>query len=153
MFLTDDRFSFDSIQNIYDEEFLKLVSRGGRQHPSDCVFVASCHAYQFYEKIKDNETLNNLLLDSATPRETFVEVFEKKLSESSNANKVAEAKCERGHCFNTFICKIAGGLFNIMAKNNAAYKNDEIHHSKKRKGCDPKSSSAARKILKLNSSS
>ena len=77
MFLTDDRFSFDSIQNIYDEEFLKLVSRGGLQHPSDCVFVASCHAYQFYEKIKDNETLNNLLLDSATPRETFVEVFEK----------------------------------------------------------------------------
>ena len=88
------------------------------------------------------------LLDSANPRETF-KVFEKKLSESK-CIKVAETKCERGHCFNTFICKIACGLFNIMAKNIAAYKNDEIHHSIKRKGCDPKSSSAAQKILKLN---
>ena len=69
MTLADDRYSENSIQNVEDEEFLRIVSRGGLQHPSDCVFITTCHAYQFYEKIKDNEALNNLLLDSLNPRE------------------------------------------------------------------------------------
>ena len=152
MTLTDDRFSESSIQNAEDEEFLKIVSKGGLQHPSDCVFVTTCHAYQFYEKIKDNESLNNLLLDSLNPREIFTAAFENKITESNSAYALGEAKCNKGHIFRPFISKIARCLFNIMAKNITAHKNDEIHHSRKRKGIDPKSSSAARKILKLNSS-
>ena len=59
----------------------------------------------------------------------------------------------KGNLFGPFISMIARDLLNIMTKNITAYKNDEIHYSKKRNGSDPKSSSSARKILKLNSSS
>ena len=76
----------------------------------------------------------------------------KEITESNSAYALGEAKCNKGHIFRPFISKIARCLFNIMAKNITAHKNDEIHHSRKRKGSDPKSSSAARKILKLNSS-
>ena len=123
-----------------------MVSRGDLQHPSDSVFITTWHAYQFYQKIKDNEALNN-------PREIFSNAFEKKIAESNAAYALTEAKCNKGHLFRPFISMIACGLFNIMAKNITAYKNDEIHYSKKGNGSDPKASSAARKILRLNSSS
>ena len=48
-------------------------------------FITTCHAYQFYEKIKDYEAPNNLLLDSLNPREMFNNAFEKKLGESNAA--------------------------------------------------------------------
>ena len=34
-----------------------IVSRGGLQHPSDCVFVTCCHALQLYEKLKEHDDL------------------------------------------------------------------------------------------------
>ena len=98
MTLADDRYSENSIQNL-DEEFLRIVSRGGLQHPSDCVFITTWRAYQFYEKIKDNEALNNLLLDNLNPREMFNNAFEKTLAEGNAAYALAEAKCNKGIYF------------------------------------------------------
>ena len=84
-----------------------------------------------------NEALNNLLFDSLNPREIFNNAFEKRLAESNaSLYALAEAKCNTGHLFRPFISMVTRGLFNIMAKNITAYKNDEIHYSKKRKGSE-----------------
>ena len=99
MTLTDDSYSEYSIQNVDDEEFLRIVSRGGLQHPSDYVLITTCHAYQFYEKLKDNEALNNLLLDSLNPREILNNAFEKKLAESNAAMPWQRGNVIRGIYF------------------------------------------------------
>ena len=63
------------------------------------------------------------------------------------------AKCDEGQTFRHFSQTI--GLFNVMSKNFTAYKNDEVHASKKQSTSTPvnskKSSSDGQKILKLTS--
>ena len=75
----------DADRTIQNKEFISMVSRcGGRglQHPSDCVFVTCAHAYQFYEKVKNDKALDFLLMDNSKPREIFVNTL------SQNAIKV-----------------------------------------------------------------
>ena len=133
---------------VQNEEFISMVSRGGLQHPSDCVFVTCAHAYQFYEKVKNDKALDFLLMDSSKPREIFVNTLERKIKESNNLSALAESKCDQG----PFIPKIARGLFNVMAKNRVAYTNDDIHANKRKCSTySSKESVNSRKIRKLAS--
>ena len=116
---------------VQNEEFISMVSRGGLQHPSDCVFVTCAHTYQFYEKVKNDKALDFLLMDSSKPREIFVNTLERKIKESDDLSALAELKCDQGHSFCPFIPKIARGLFNVMAKNRVAYTNDDIYANKR----------------------
>ena len=68
---------------------------------------------------------------------------------------LVEAKCDKGHTSRHFIqTKIAYGLFHVMSQNFSAYKNDEVHASKKKSTSTPvnsKKPSDGQKILKLTS--
>ena len=65
----------ESDSSLQDEEFLSLVSRGGLQHPSDCLFVTCVHAYQFYERVKGDKNLDAILMGSSNPRGVFASTF------------------------------------------------------------------------------
>ena len=73
-----------------------------------------------------------MLMGSLNPREVFAKTFERKLLDCRDTMALVDAKCNKGHSFRPYILKIAFGIFNIMAKNFTAYKNDEIHAFKKR---------------------
>ena len=63
---------------------------------------------------------------------------------------LVEAKCDNGHPFRCFIQPI--GLFNLMSKNFSAYKNVDVHASKKKSTSTPvnsKKSLDGQRILKL----
>ena len=143
----------ESDSSLQDEEFLSLVSRGGLQHPSDCLFITCVHAYQFYERAKGGKNFDAILMGSSNPRGVFASTFVKKVLECQDTSSLSEAKC-KGQTFRPFIPKVAYGLFNVMSKNFTAYKNDEVHASKKKSTSTlvtSKKSSDGQKILKLSS--
>ena len=94
------------------KDFLQMVSRGGLQHPSDCVFVTCFHALHFYENLKIHDDLQVLLMDSSNPRERFVNTFEKKIIDCNKLSALLNAKCSKGHTFHPMISRIARTLFN-----------------------------------------
>ena len=71
-------------------------------------------------------------MGSSNPRGVFASTFVKKVLECQDTSSLAEAKCDKGHTFRPFIRKVAYGLLNVMSKNFTAYKNDEVHASKKK---------------------
>ena len=146
--------NFGASSDLQAEEFLMIVSRGGLQHPSDCVFVTCCHALQLYEKLKEHDDLQFLLMNSSNPRELFVTVFEKVIV-SDHVSTLLDTKCNKGHSFRPMVSKITRGLFNLMAKNITAYENDKIHSAKKRNYAisSGKKTPDCRKIRKLSSNS
>ena len=65
----------ESDSSLQDEEFLSLVSRGGLQRPSDCLFITCVHAYQFYERVNGDQNLDAILMGSSNPRGVFASTF------------------------------------------------------------------------------
>ena len=112
-FATDE----ESDSSLQDEEFLSLVSRGGLQHPSGCLFITCAHTYQFYERVRGHKNFDAILMGSSNPREVFASTFVKKILECQVTSTLVESKCDKGHTFRRFIQQIAYGLFNVMSKN------------------------------------
>ena len=57
----------ESDSSLQDAEFISLVSRGGLQHPSDCLFITCVHAYQLYERVRGDKNFDAILMGSSNP--------------------------------------------------------------------------------------
>ena len=138
--------------SLQDEEFFSLVSRGGLQHTSDCLFITCVHSYQFYERVRGDKNFDAVLMGSSNSREVFASIFVKKILECQDTSALVVARCDEGQTSRPFIQTIAYELCNDMSKNFGAYKNDKVHASTKKLTSTPvnsKKSSVGQKILKL----
>ena len=76
-----------------------------------------------------------------------------KMEWDSNSEAILEQTCQNSHKFSEKILSIGQILFSTLSKNFVGELNDKIHENKKRekKSDNPKESSAAKKIKKLQS--
>ena len=98
------------------EEFLALMSRGGLLKPSDILYITCIHASQLFNVLQKNGLLTSL----NNHRNVFSKVFKLKLLEKDHTSCILSDSCQAGHCFETFVEKIAIKMFNIMSKNVAS---------------------------------
>lgn len=137
------------------ESFFHEINRGGLCYPSDILFIATVHAYEFYSLIFQNDNLRSSMLNYRNPREVFVKCFIQKLKESDNTEPLRSVKCENGHCFMKSMEITAQKVFNIGSKNYVSEMNSRIHAEKKQKRKlvtkEDRQSPSCRKICKLQS--
>ena len=138
----------ESIQISFEDGSISKKEIGGLLKPSDILYTTCVHASQLFDVLQKNGLLTSL----NKPRNVFSKVFKLKLLEKDHTSCIPSDSCQAGHCFETFVEKIAIKMFNIMSKNVASEVNDVIHTQRKRnKGCNSKRDLTTMKIRKLTS--
>ena len=93
-------FPFEYTEEMSDfKSFFDDVNLGGLCCPSDILYIATIHAYEFYSYIFRNEELKSTILSSSNPRAVFVKCFEQKLKDEDNVESLCSMKCENNHPF------------------------------------------------------
>ena len=143
------------------EDFLKSIDRGGLVTPSELVFLISFHANQLHDEVFTGGEIQKRFLATESQQSSFVELFRRKMENSPSAENIFNQKCNKGHCFLSFVPTITAQFFNCVAKNFAGRLNDEINRtSRKRaptegegfgKDIEKEKDPSARKIKKLQS--
>lgn len=134
------------------EELIEAVNRGGLIKPSDFIYISSIHAFALFSYIIGNSCLRKSLLDKKNSRSIFIEVFKQKLKENDSTAPLLDVKCAKDHLLEKCVSRIAFTAFNVGSKNFISELNDRIHESRKRENtADPKKSTVAKKLKKVNS--
>lgn len=129
------------------ERFFDLVDRGGLFTPSDFSLNATVKAYTIHKTIFMNDETKATIMSSPNPRAAFVKVCSELSSKDDHFQKV----CACGHNFvEKVLPQFFFKMFNLCTSNYVRDVNSVVYASKKRK-CDSKSSSAGRKVQKLQS--
>jgi len=131
------------------DSFISLVDRGGLIYPSDMVYVASMHLWQFFQAIKNGNDAFNHLLATPEQRKVFTKAAVLFMESSIDTEAILTTTCEEGHSFKKIFQQLACKMFNCFIKNLCKEQNSKIHFGKKRgPGRDAKGSDN-RKICKL----
>ena len=125
---------------------------GGLFTPTDSLYVCVLHARQLYKEVFDKGEIEKKFLSVENQQSVFSKMFEMKMKNDENAAGILNQTCENSHKFSERMSSIGARVFNTFSKNFMAEINDEVHKSKKRNSKDdPKKSSSARKIKKMQS--
>ena len=116
------------------------------------MYICILYARQLYKKIFDKAEIEKRFLSMQNQRNVFTACLEMKMQADSNTSDILDQTCKESHKFSERIKSIGDRVFNTFSKNFAGELNDKIHADKKRINSDnPKQSSAAKKIKKLQS--
>ena len=134
------------------DRFLQQINGGGLFTPTDSLYICVLHARQLFKEVFDKGDIEKQFLSVKNQQSVFSAMFEMKMRNDENAAGILEQTCDNFHKFSERIASIGGRVFNTFSKNIIAEINDEIHKSKiGNVKTDPKQSSSARKIKKLQS--
>ena len=143
---------FDDDLGDKKEEYLEMINRGGLFTPSDSLYICVLYARKLFQKIHDKGDNEKRFLAMGNQRDIFSACLQIKMEWDDNSAAILEQKCQLSHTFSDQIKRIGDKIFNTFSKNFIGELNDKIHKDKKRKDREnPKQSSSARKIKKLQS--
>ena len=141
---------FSEDLGVKKEEFLYQINRGGLYTPSDAMYILVLFARQLFKQIFDRMEKQDYFMSLKSQREVYKECFVLKLQSDESTTAILEQKCENSHKFSDHIKSIGNRVFNTFSKNFIAEIMNTVHEERKRKPKDnPKTDSAARKVMKL----
>ena len=144
-FLTDNNI-------IRKETFLEQINRGGLAKPTDLMYIAVVHTWNFYQAVTQNEGVKDGLFSCSNSKKTFSYLVKNHFLSSENTKTIVTQQCKSGHSFLKYIETIAMKVFNICSVNYINDFNNKIRESRKRTSA-PTTSISSRKISKLQSQS
>ena len=140
-----------SEESLEKRRFLDQINRGGLCSPSDLLFMSTLQIWGIYQQILRNKKAHQILLQCSNPRAVFSSVVCEEMSFRNELLGLLEAQCESNHSFSELLPAVSRQLFNIMSKNLARQKNDELNREKRSRCGAREHSEVTRKVSKLTS--
>lgn len=111
MFVTDMRLADPES----DDEFIRMLSRGGLQSPSDTLFVVCRFTYIVFVALQSSKNWFTFLR-SNNPASSLTKVTRNTIQLSSFSSVFVQC-CRNDHSFQSYFYKIVRSFFNVLAKN------------------------------------
>jgi len=135
---------------IKKETFLEQINRGGLVKPTDLMYIAVVHIWNFYQAVTQNVDVKNKLFSCSNSKKTFSYFVKDNFLSLEHTKSIASQQCKSGHSFGNHIETIAMKVFNVCSVNFINDFNNAIRESRKRTSA-PSNSVSSRKIAKLQS--